>query len=47
MRREKLKSARKAMGLTQKELGDRVGASADSVSLWECGSKFVKYSLDR
>ena len=32
---EKLKSARKAKGFTQKELADKIGAKHNSVSDWE------------
>lgn len=34
---EKIKSLRKAMGLTQTELGERVGVKKNAVSKWECG----------
>lgn len=34
---EKIKSLRKAMGLTQTELGERVGVQKNAVSKWECG----------
>lgn len=34
---DKIKSLRKAMGLTQTELGDRVGVKKNAVSKWECG----------
>ena len=34
---EKIKTLRKAMGLTQTELGERVGVKKNAVSKWECG----------
>ena len=34
---DKIKSLRKSMGLTQTELGDRVGVKKNAVSKWECG----------
>ena len=34
---DKIKSLRKEMGLTQTELGDRVGVKKNAVSKWECG----------
>ena len=34
---EKIKSLRKSMGLTQTELGDKVGVKKNAVSKWECG----------
>ena len=34
---DKIKSLRKAMGLTQTELGERVGVKKNAVSKWECG----------
>ena len=34
---EKIKTLRKAMGLTQTELGERVGMKKNAVSKWECG----------
>ena len=33
----KIKMLRKAMGLTQTELGARVGVQKNAVSKWECG----------
>lgn len=33
----KIKALRKAMGLTQTELGERVGVKKNAVSKWECG----------
>lgn len=33
----KIKSLRKSMGLTQTELGQRVGVQKNAVSKWECG----------
>lgn len=33
---EKIKRLRKSMGLTQTELGDRVGVKKNAVSKWEC-----------
>ena len=33
----KIKTLRKAMGLTQTELGERVGVKKNAVSKWECG----------
>ena len=34
---EKIKALRKSKGLTQTELGDRVGVQKNAVSKWECG----------
>lgn len=34
---DKIKTLRKAMGLTQTELGERVGVKKNAVSKWECG----------
>lgn len=34
---EKIKSLRKSMGLTQTELGEKVGVKKNAVSKWECG----------
>lgn len=34
---EKIKSLRKSIGLTQTELGQRVGVQKNAVSKWECG----------
>lgn len=34
---EKIKSLRKSLGLTQTELGERVGVKKNAVSKWECG----------
>lgn len=34
---DKIKSLRKAKGLTQTELGERVGVKKNAVSKWECG----------
>lgn len=34
---DKIKSLRKAAGLTQTELGERVGVKKNAVSKWECG----------
>ena len=34
---EKIKSLRKARGMTQTELGERVGVQKNAVSKWECG----------
>lgn len=34
---DKIKSLRKTMGLTQTELGERVGVKKNAVSKWECG----------
>ena len=33
----KIKSLRKSMGLTQTELGEKVGVKKNAVSKWECG----------
>lgn len=34
---EKIKAERKALGLTQSELGERLGVQKNAVSKWECG----------
>ena len=34
---DKIKALRKSMGLTQTELGDKVGVKKNAVSKWECG----------
>jgi len=34
---EKIKVQRKALGLTQTELGERLGVQKNAVSKWECG----------
>ena len=34
---EKIKSLRKLLGLTQTELGEKVGVKKNAVSKWECG----------
>ena len=34
---EKIKFLRKSMGLTQTELGEKVGVKKNAVSKWECG----------
>lgn len=34
---EKIKRYRKALGLTQTELGERLGVKTNAVSKWECG----------
>lgn len=34
---DKIKTLRKQLGLTQTELGDRVGVKKNAVSKWECG----------
>ncbi len=34
---DKIKNLRKAMGLTQTELGEKVGVKKNAVSKWECG----------
>lgn len=34
---EKIKAQRKALGLTQTELGERLGVRKNAVSKWECG----------
>ena len=34
---EKIKTLRKSLGLTQTELGQRVGVQKNAVSKWECG----------
>lgn len=34
---EKIKARRKALGLTQTELGERLGVQKNAVSKWECG----------
>lgn len=35
-----LRKLRKAAGLTQRELGDRIGVSPQAVTQWETGVKF-------
>lgn len=35
-----LRKLRKAAGLTQRELGDRIGVSPQAVAQWETGVKF-------
>lgn len=34
---EKIKAQRKALGLTQTELGEKLGVQKNAVSKWECG----------
>lgn len=34
---EKIRAERKALGLTQTELGERLGVRKNAVSKWECG----------
>lgn len=34
---EKIKECRKMMGLTQTELGEKLGVQKNAVSKWECG----------
>lgn len=34
---DKIKSKRKELGLTQTELGERLGVQKNAVSKWECG----------
>lgn len=34
---DKIKSLRKALGLTQTELGEKLGVKTNAVSKWECG----------
>lgn len=34
---DKIKTHRKALGLTQTELGERLGVKVNAVSKWECG----------
>lgn len=34
---EKIKNERKALGLTQTELGEKLGVQKNAVSKWECG----------
>ena len=35
---ERIRELRKAAGITQEELGNKIGVSAQAVSKWECGS---------
>lgn len=35
---ERIRELRKAAGMTQEELGNKIGVSAQAVSKWECGS---------
>lgn len=37
-----LRNYRKSMGLTQKELGDRIGVTSQAVCKWENGTRFPK-----
>ena len=39
---EKIKMHRKALGLTQTELGRKLGVQVNAVSKWECGKTFNK-----
>lgn len=34
---EKIRAERKALGLTQTELGEKLGVRKNAVSKWECG----------
>lgn len=37
---EQIAALRKAKGLTQNELGERLNVSFQAVSKWECGKRF-------
>lgn len=36
---EQIKEARRSVGLTQKELGERIGVGGDCISVWERGAR--------
>lgn len=42
---ETIKAARKAVGLTQKELGDIMGKSITTISQWELGKRDIEVDL--
>ena len=42
---ERIKELRKNAGMTQEELGNKIGVTAQAVSKWECGGGFPEVSL--